>query len=97
MVPRLRLRTMRRTSLTRSSMGLAGGGNERSQSVALTFSRELKSDDSVALFEGSRLTVADLNVNVNGVKNGFPQGKIHELGGVGKNRGSGGGRKCGRR
>ena len=77
-------------------MGLVGG-NERSQGVALTFSRELKSDDGDALFEGSRLIVDGLNVNVNGVKDGFANRKIHELGGVGKNRGSGGGRKCGRR
>jgi len=76
---------------------LAVVGNEWRRGGALTFSRELKGDDSVALFEGCRLTIGCLNVNVDGVKDVFAKGKIHELSGVGKNRGSGGGRKCGRR
>ena len=70
MLPRFRLRIMRRTSLARSSM-MVRARNEGRHWVALTFSRELKGDDSVALFEGSWLTIGCLDVNVDGVKDVF--------------------------
>ena len=66
MLPRFRLRTMRLTSLARSSM-MIGTRNEGRRWVALTFSRELKGDDSVALFERGWLPIGCLNVNVDGV------------------------------
>ena len=45
--------------------------NEGRHWVALTFSRELKGDDGVALFEGSGLSIGCLDVNVDGVKDVF--------------------------
>ena len=46
---------------------MIGARNEGRRWVALTFSRELKGDDSVALFERGWLTIGCLNVNVDGV------------------------------
>ena len=45
--------------------------NEGRHWVTLTFSRELKGDDGVALFEGSWLSIGCLDVNVDGVKDVF--------------------------
>ena len=48
----------------------------------LTFSGELKSEDGVALFERSRLSIGCLNVNGNAVKDRFTKRKIHPLRGI---------------
>ena len=50
---------------------MIGARNEGRRWVALTFSRELKGDDSVALFERGWLPIGCLNVNVDGIKDVF--------------------------
>ena len=49
---------------------------------SLTFSGQLKGDDSVTLFEWGWLFVGSLNVNVDSVRDGFTKRKIHELCGI---------------